>query len=193
MSSHLKGPSEGDWSVFAEKVVEERDALREQLETAKAEVDDLDRMLSKQSDILRRTANALHGGPLENGYWSHHDLPELVEQLREALCRYGEHDHGCGARRLGRSCDCGLSAALAGKEDVVSHHCENCGADSYGARRCPACESRKEANGLRGRAERAEVEAGRLRAALVGLLHQVQPSQAAVDFATAALAGKEKP
>ena len=49
------------------------------------EVDDLNRVLSKQSDILRRTANALHGGPLENGYWSHHDLPELVEQLREDL------------------------------------------------------------------------------------------------------------
>lgn len=28
MSSHLKGPSEGDWSVFAEKVVKERDEAR---------------------------------------------------------------------------------------------------------------------------------------------------------------------
>lgn len=36
MSSHLKGPSEGDWSVFAAKVVAERDAAREELERFKA-------------------------------------------------------------------------------------------------------------------------------------------------------------
>ena len=75
----------------------------------------------------------------------------------------------------------------------MTTYCEKCNANSYGARLCPTCEARKEADALRGRAERAEAESVRLRAALVGLLHQVQPSQAAVDFATAALAGKEKP
>lgn len=35
--------------------------------------------------ILENTANALHGGPLENGWWSTHDLPELAETMRNQL------------------------------------------------------------------------------------------------------------
>lgn len=38
MSSHLKGPSEGDWSVFAEKVVAERDAAREEVAALRREL-----------------------------------------------------------------------------------------------------------------------------------------------------------
>ena len=37
----------------------------------------------KLANILRRTANALHGGPLPNGLWSFHDLPELATKLKE--------------------------------------------------------------------------------------------------------------
>lgn len=33
MTSHLKGPSEGEWSVFAEKVVGERDQARAEVNT----------------------------------------------------------------------------------------------------------------------------------------------------------------
>ena len=65
----------------AERAEKERDE-------AKVEVEDLARLIDKQSDILRRTANALHDGPLEDGYWSHHDLPELAARLREALTRF---------------------------------------------------------------------------------------------------------
>ena len=32
MTSHLKGPTQADWSVFAEKVVEERDEVIDMLE-----------------------------------------------------------------------------------------------------------------------------------------------------------------
>lgn len=39
--SHLNGPNAGDWSVFAEQVVEERDQLREQLAAARNRLDDL--------------------------------------------------------------------------------------------------------------------------------------------------------
>lgn len=37
----------------------------------------------RMSQILRDTANALHGGPLGDGYWSWHDLADLATQLRE--------------------------------------------------------------------------------------------------------------
>jgi hypothetical protein len=38
-------------------------------------------------DILHRTANALHGGPLPDGLWSWHDLPELAAKPRAAVLR----------------------------------------------------------------------------------------------------------
>jgi len=37
--SVLDGPGEGTWSVFAQKVVEERDALREKVESLKAQLE----------------------------------------------------------------------------------------------------------------------------------------------------------
>lgn len=69
----------------AEVRVSDIEALLTERDEARVEVEDLARLLEKQSDILRRTANALHGGPLKDGYWSHHDLPELAARLREAL------------------------------------------------------------------------------------------------------------
>jgi hypothetical protein len=63
----------------------EIEQLREEEETS-------DNVRKRQSDLLRGVANALHGGPLEDGWWSHHDLPELArtlvaenERLRAAL------------------------------------------------------------------------------------------------------------
>jgi hypothetical protein len=63
--------NEGDmcWSCMKEDLDEEQ-ALRERL-----------------GDILHRTANALHGGPKENGLWSFHDLPELAMALKEQADR----------------------------------------------------------------------------------------------------------
>jgi hypothetical protein len=40
------------------------------------------RLRERLADILTRTADALHGGPLPDGWWSWHDLPKLVERLR---------------------------------------------------------------------------------------------------------------
>jgi hypothetical protein len=34
----------------------------------------------RQAELLHGIAVAIHGGPLENGLWSWHDLPELVQQ-----------------------------------------------------------------------------------------------------------------
>jgi hypothetical protein len=50
MSSHLKGPSEGDWSVFAEKVVAERDAALERVGVLEHAVRTL------QEEAMRRDA-----------------------------------------------------------------------------------------------------------------------------------------
>ena len=40
---------------------------------------------NKMRDILHRTADALHGGPLEDGWHSWHDLPERATTMRTAL------------------------------------------------------------------------------------------------------------
>ena len=37
------------------------------------------------SDLLHATANALHGGPKENGLWSYHDLPELAAKAMKRI------------------------------------------------------------------------------------------------------------
>lgn len=37
---------------------------------------------SRLATRLDQIALALHGGPLPDGLWSWHDLPELVERLR---------------------------------------------------------------------------------------------------------------
>lgn len=58
-------------------------AMFRQLKAQQERINDLEEdvrssgyLLDRQSDILRRTANYLHGGPCPNGSWSHHDLPE---------------------------------------------------------------------------------------------------------------------
>lgn len=45
----------------------------------------------KLTRILHDTANALHGGPLENGLWSFHDLADLATAHREALAAVAWH------------------------------------------------------------------------------------------------------
>lgn len=52
------------------------------LEDELREETDLRERLGK---ILEDTANALHGGPLENGWWSFHDLPELSATMKRQL------------------------------------------------------------------------------------------------------------
>jgi len=49
------------------------------------EMQESDQLRDRMSLILRQTADALHGGPLADGYWSWHDLPELVDDLQTEL------------------------------------------------------------------------------------------------------------
>lgn len=60
----------------------EIELLRAENERLRADVDECDQLREIMADILHRTADALHGGPLENGMWSWHDLPELAKEAR---------------------------------------------------------------------------------------------------------------
>ncbi len=57
---------------------------RQLLEVLQERSDEED-LREKMSKILDDTANALHGGRMENGLWSWHDLAELTEDLRNRL------------------------------------------------------------------------------------------------------------
>jgi hypothetical protein len=56
------------------------DGLRARISKLEADEDETEALRDKMRDILNRTAVALHGGPLEMGQWSWHDLPELAER-----------------------------------------------------------------------------------------------------------------
>jgi len=62
-----------------------RAQLEERVIVLKESLEDDTALRNRMSDILRRTANALHGGPLDNGYWSWHNLPELAQTLHDEL------------------------------------------------------------------------------------------------------------
>lgn len=55
--SVLNGPGEGTWSVFALKVVEQRDAALEEIERLKGELDDADLVMQDALGHLRAAAD----------------------------------------------------------------------------------------------------------------------------------------
>lgn len=60
---------------------------RETEDRLRREVAELEHLNGKLARILHTTANALHGGEMENGLWSWHDLADLCHAQREALAR----------------------------------------------------------------------------------------------------------
>jgi hypothetical protein len=62
-----------------------QNGLREELADIKVEEAHAYELVQRQGDILRDVANALHGGPLEDGLWSHHDLGTIAQAFRLAL------------------------------------------------------------------------------------------------------------
>jgi len=60
-------------------------SLSAQVVRLRREADEADELRKRMSDILHRTANALHGGPLKDGYWSWHDLPAIADRLSREL------------------------------------------------------------------------------------------------------------
>lgn len=61
MTSHLKGPSDGNWSVFAEKVVKERDEALERASKAEAELDRVSRLINATLGSEREEVRMLRG------------------------------------------------------------------------------------------------------------------------------------
>ena len=59
-------------------------AMLDEIVRLRAEASEDEQVRERMTDILHRTANALHGGPLTNGLHSWSDLPELAERLRAA-------------------------------------------------------------------------------------------------------------
>jgi hypothetical protein len=57
--------------------------FRDRIAALKAQAEEDDALRLTLSKILTDTANELHGGPLENGLWSWHDLAELAKAMRE--------------------------------------------------------------------------------------------------------------
>jgi hypothetical protein len=61
------------------------EALKKELAELKAESKATSLTQDRMKTILDATANALHGGELETGLWSWHDLPLLAKNMREGL------------------------------------------------------------------------------------------------------------
>lgn len=53
---------------------------RERADRLQEEVEEYDATLTRQSDLLTRTVNALRGDPPPLTSWSHHDIPELAAE-----------------------------------------------------------------------------------------------------------------
>jgi hypothetical protein len=60
----------------------ETDANERELDSQEEE-----RLRTRLAQLLTGTANALHNGPMENGLWSWHDLPELAAEAMDKINR----------------------------------------------------------------------------------------------------------
>jgi hypothetical protein len=70
--------------------------------------EEYDAILTRQSDLLTRTVNALRGNPPPLTSWSHHDIPELAaEKVAEVALLIAERD--------------ALAAQVARVEEVLDH------------------------------------------------------------------------
>ena len=66
---------------------------RERADRLQEEVEEYDATLTRQSDLLTRTVNALRGDPPPLTSWSHHDIPELAaEKVAEVERLTAERD-----------------------------------------------------------------------------------------------------
>lgn len=56
-------------------------------------------LITKQSNLLTATVNALRGDPPDDVLWSHHDIPDLAKELRERIERLEEAKNTAYAER----------------------------------------------------------------------------------------------
>ena len=81
---------------------------RERADRLQKDVEEYDAILTRQSDLLTRTVNALRGNPPPLTSWSHHDIPKLAaEKVSEVERLTVERD--------------ALAAQVARVEEVLEH------------------------------------------------------------------------
>ena len=81
---------------------------RERADRLQKDVEEYDAILTRQSDLLTRTVNALRGNPPPLTSWSHHDIPELAaEKVAEVALLIAERD--------------ALAAQVARVQEVLDH------------------------------------------------------------------------
>ena len=81
---------------------------RERADRLQKDVEEYDAILTRQSDLLTRTVNALRGNPPPLTSWSHHDIPKLAaEKVSEVERLTAERD--------------ALAAQVARVEEVLEH------------------------------------------------------------------------
>jgi len=64
--------------------------LEEQAFERQSDLEEEDKIRNRLAQLLTETANALHKGPKENGFWSWHDLPKLAE---DAMTKIKQHEN----------------------------------------------------------------------------------------------------
>ena len=60
---------------------------RERADRLQEEIEEYDAILTRQSDLLTRTVNALRGNPPPLTSWSHHDIPKLAAEKVAEVAR----------------------------------------------------------------------------------------------------------
>ena len=89
---------------------------RERADRLQEEIEEYDAILTRQSDLLTRTVNALRGNPPPLTSWSHHDIPELAaEKVAEVARLTAERD--------------ALAARVAQVESLADHWAKRAASD----------------------------------------------------------------
>jgi hypothetical protein len=76
LRNHFGTHKLADWAA---KVTQLENELREERE----ESEHMNRLIHRQGELLTSAVNILHGGQMENGFWSHHDIAELTQQVMD--------------------------------------------------------------------------------------------------------------
>lgn len=95
-------------------------ADRRIIEELHAEATLSESLIGRQAHILRKVANALHGGELKNGEWSHHDLGEIaIEKMAEIHRLRALLTVAKNAGIIGRDLNDEIETVLAPKEQHI--------------------------------------------------------------------------
>lgn len=110
--------------LYVETLTARIHELEKEVVKTRADVEDADGVRERLSEILKATANALHGGSLKHGLWSWHDLHVIAEEQRSllhtALHALRSYQYGNASTELAEEiADACEKALSAGQKDLV--------------------------------------------------------------------------